>query len=284
MSITRLTQWFGTFGMHAEQPGLELGKLEWAGIPFAGSMCEIPHIKARTIIANDLHPHLINYALVIAHPELGRKLRQTVCRLPLHAKVLEAGQRYCIAKEKSCVQPDLLNPDLEWAINYHVATWMGRASKAGTKGEFKGGLSVRYEAGGGDSAVRWSNAGRGIAVWRRIFIPRVTFSCIDGFKFLAKCKDQEGHGLYLDPTFPDAGDPYKFKLDLKHHEQLASDMAKMKRTRVVMRFYDHPLIRKLYSAHRWNWRFLEGRKQTNETAPEVLLINGESYVDRKAAA
>jgi hypothetical protein len=41
----------------------------------------------------------------------------------------------------------------------------------------------------------------------------------------------------------------------------------------VCRFYDVPLVRELYPADRWEWRHLEGRKQTNEAAPEVLLVN-----------
>jgi hypothetical protein len=44
-------------------------------------------------------------------------------------------------------------------------------------------------------------------------------------------------------------------------------------TRVVCRFYDHPLIRELYGADRWTWLQLDGRTQANYGAPEVLLVS-----------
>lgn len=46
-----------------------------------------------------------------------------------------------------------------------------------------------------------------------------------------------------------------------------------------MRFYDHPLIREIYPEAQWTWRILKGRDQANNgDKPEVLLINGESYI------
>ena len=43
---------------HASNPRL-LDGCEWVGIPFAGGMSEVPHIKAHTVVVNDLHEGII---------------------------------------------------------------------------------------------------------------------------------------------------------------------------------------------------------------------------------
>lgn len=35
---------------------------------------------------------------------------------------------------------------------------------------------------------------------------------------------------------------------------------------------DHPLVRELYPESAWTWNRFDGRKQTNDAAPEVLLV------------
>lgn len=90
---------------------------------------------------------------------------------------------------------------------------------------------------------------------------------------LDRCEDAAGHGLYCDPPFPGPGDRYKHRFTEVQHETLARRLAAFKLTRVVCRFYDHPLIRRLYPEGQWTWRILEGRKQSNEKAPEVLIVN-----------
>ncbi|MES2788154.1 MAG: hypothetical protein V4719_00935 [Planctomycetota bacterium] len=110
---------------------------------------------------------------------------------------------------------------------------------------------------------------------------RCTFETMDALDFLARCEDTEGHGIYGDPPFPGVGLRYKHNPgadEIGWHSRLAAAVSRFTFTRVVMRFYDHSLIRELYPESRWTWRMLKGRDQANNgDKPEVLLINGPSF-------
>lgn len=92
-------------------------------------------------------------------------------------------------------------------------------------------------------------------------------------------EDREGHGLYCDPPFPGVGRRYVYnagQTDIEErawHTRLRDALEAFVNLRVVCRFYDHPMIRDLYADSRWHWHIGSGRKQTNEDAPEVLLVN-----------
>lgn len=58
--------------------------------------------------------------------------------------------------------------------------------------------------------------------------------------------------------------------------KLRDSLEKYARARVVVRYGDHPLIRKLYSGRKWVWREVSGRTQTNADKAEVLILNGPS--------
>lgn len=249
--------------MLAEHVGEALGPCEWVGIPFFGSGPELLHIKARTIVANDLHHHVINLARVIQHPHHRPELVARLQRELFHETSLGTAQAWC--RE----HPVAAGPDVEAAANYFISQWMGRSGKAGTEAEFSGGLPIRWNASGGDSAVRYRSAVRSIMAWGKV-LQRVNFVVSDGIEFLGKCKDDEGHGIYCDPPFPDAGAKYKHQVD--QHE-LAERLTAFTNAKVVCRFYDHPLVRELYPEGRWHWIRLKGRKSSNAEAPEVLICN-----------
>lgn len=280
-------QWFGSNRMLAEAAGEELHGLDWVGVVFAGGMSEVAHIDARTIIVNDLHRHAINCAIVVADPRLRPQLMKHLKRLPFAPQVLEQAQARC-RRRQATLESDgslfsgasdatLFDP-LQWAIDYFVCVWMGRGGKAGTDAEFSGGISFRYDAGGGDSSTRFRSATRSLAAWGRI-IGRdgVNFTSIDCFDFLANCKDAKGHGVYSDAPWPDAGDAYRHKFDDQKQRKLAKDLARFEKARVVVRFGDHSLIRELYPREKWFWRELQGRNQANSESREVLIINQPSY-------
>lgn len=63
--VAAVAQWHGSCRASCERIGTALGDLVWCGVPFAGGMPELPYIRTRTGIANDLHRHLINLARVI---------------------------------------------------------------------------------------------------------------------------------------------------------------------------------------------------------------------------
>lgn len=275
MKVTALANWYGSNRMLAEHVGRLLKGCSWVGVPFAGGCCELARIDARTIVANDLHRHVMNMAAVVADEALNPKLRAMLDDLPFHEEVLRDAQRRCVSREDAPpVGPDPCGwGSLQWAADFFVCSWMARNGQAGTAKEFDAPLSVRWEAGGGDSVVRFRNATGGLAEWGRV-LKRCTFVCMDVFDFLDKVKDREGHGIYADPPFPGPGDRYRHTFGEATHRKLAARMADFKECRIVMRFYDHALVRELYPEGPWAWNRLVGRKQTNDDAPEVLIVRG----------
>lgn len=99
----------------------------------------------------------------------------------------------------------------------------------------------------------------------------------DAFTFLATVKDEEENGTYCDPPFFGPGDEYRHRFTEAQHVQLRDAMLRFSAARVVIRYYDIPLIRALYPKDSWTWRRMTGRKQSNADAPEVLILNGPSY-------
>ncbi len=265
--ITALAPWFGSNRTLAKNVGEQLRGCKWVGVPFAGGMSEMLHIKANTIVVNDLHRHVINLARVIANDSARGTLFRRLQRRAFHPEELEFAQGLA-ADIQPCAR---MNFDTDAAEMYFIACWMGRSAKAGTDAEFSGGLPIRWSATGGDSNTRYRSALYSLVGWHKI-MRRCNFSTLDVFDFLAKVKDEPKHGLYLDPPFPNAGDSYKHKFTEAQHRQLSERLTEFQNIKIVCRFYDHPLIRELYPQDKWQWKFATGRKQSNEDAEEVLLV------------
>lgn len=182
------------------------------------------------------------------------------------------------AMDRKCPETEEFQTDYLDSLNYFITAWMGRSGQALTDAEYKGGLAVRWNASGGDSVVRWRSAIEALRAWRKI-LARATFTVLDCFEFLDKCKDEDGHGLYCDPPWPDDGDKYTHKFTESMQRRLAARLAEFQRMRVVVRYGDHPLIRELYPEPHWTWHWVTGRTQANKEKAEVLLVNkarGES--------
>lgn len=273
-AIGAIAPWFGSARLLGPAVGQLLKDANWVGVPFAGSMAEIPYIRARTILVNDLHKGVITLARVVSDDVLGPKLYRRLRRHALHPDDLTESQGVCRKMEERSDGCDSLDQEtvLRWAEHMFVASWLARSGSAGTKTEFDAKLALRWAAGGGDSAVRFQSAIRSINAWRRS-LRRATFSSMDAFAFLAKCKDLPQHAIYCDQPFPGGpGDKYKFHFTLKQTEQLSRELLRFRRARLVSRFYDHPIVRDLYPESEWTWHHIAGRKQTNDPAPEVLLV------------
>lgn len=279
--ISTLIQWFGSNRMLAANVGKAMGERTWVGVPFAGGMCELPHIKARTIVVNDLHRHAINLASVVGSTA-SDALRYRLDAAVFHPDQLAASQRFCLEIENRLNRPatgffNLPDDDgtpispFDWAFHYFVCAWMTRAGDAGTGKEFTGKLCLRWDAGGGDSAVRMRNAAAGLKEWHET-MQRCTFSTLDVFDFLPKCKDLASHGIYSDAPWPDDGDGYQHAFGESQQRRLASALAAFQTCRVVVRFGDHPLIRELYPESAWKWNRFESRTAVNKAKAEVLLV------------
>ena len=258
--------------MLAKHVGVAMNGCSWVGVPFAGGMSELPHIKARTILVNDLHRHVINLARVVADDELRPQLVRSLSRDIFHPDRLRASQDFC----QTFTSPGgTEKPCLALAAAYFRCCWMGRSSKAGIKDEFNGRPSIRWRSDGGDSMVRYMSALRMVVPFSQT-LRRCTFETIDAFDFLGRCEDRDGHGIYCDPPFPGVGRRYKHNCGKKEaeekawHTRLRDTLERFGKARIVCRFYEHPLINELYQG--WAKRYLAGRTQANKDAGEILFI------------
>jgi len=276
--VSAIAQWHGSCRASSERIGSKLGDIVWCGVPFAGGMPELPYIRTRTGIANDLHRHLINLAKVIrTRPsDLIERLNAMV----FHPDELAAAQAICKTKEHQH-KGDLFGmgeikitpthtPDIDWAVAYFVAAWMTRGGNAGTKKEFASGLSVRFSGGGGGSAVRFRSAIDSILGWSRV-LDRWEFSTLDVFEFLDKVEDSPKVGLYLDPPWPTLGKNYAHGVDDGFHKRLHDRLADFRSVRIVIRYGVHPIIDRLYKNKSWTRDESTTRNSGNNEVAEVIL-------------
>jgi len=281
--VAAVAQWHGSCRASCERIGTALGDLVWCGVPFAGGMPELPYIRTRTGIANDLHRHLINLARVIrSRPaDLVARLDEKV----FHVDELAEAQALCRRRERivgdlfGCAAsmedpPDNLlgvDGDLDWAVAYFVSTWMTRGGNAGTKNEFSSGLSMRFSGGGGGSAVRFRSAIDSILGWSKV-LDRWEFSTLDVFEFLDKVEDVPTSGLYLDPPWPNLGKNYAHRVDDGFHRKLAARLLRFEKAKIVVRYGNHPLIVAAYLPDAWAWEKATTRNSGNNDVDEVLLV------------
>ena len=271
MAVTTLAPWFGSDRLIVDHIGDALKGCEWVGIPFTGGASAVLAIKARTIACNDLHRHIINLCWHVSKDAewIASELRDT----PFHPDSLKYSQEFCQRMEAVEEMPDEQTA-ADWAYHYFICVWMGRSGNAGTPAEFRGRPAIRWNAGGGDSNVRFRAAIEALETFHRAMVDRCTFETLDAFDFLSKCHDKPGHGIYADPPFLDAGLKYTHGPSkgeqAEWHWTLARRLRQFEHARVVVRAYDVPLVRELYDG--WEFRELTGRKQTNDAAPELLIV------------
>jgi DNA adenine methylase len=283
MKITAIAPWFGSNRIAPERVGREIGKVAWCGIAAMGGGPELPHIKTRGGVANDLHRQIINLARVIADPELKAQLHQQLDGLLFHPDELAQSQARLSDHQESCesglfnVTSELIadSPNVDRARDYFVAVWMGRGAEAGKTSELDQPLSVRWTSSGGSSSRRFRSAIESIEAWHKA-LQGWEFTCMDGLAFIDKAKDEEGHALYIDWPWPDAGKDYLHRVPDDFHRRARDRVLRFEKTRVVIRYGDHPLIRELYPESIWQWHTFTGRTQANKDAPELLLINSSS--------
>lgn len=281
--ITAIAPWFGGKRTLASRIVAELGDHRAYWEPFCGSMAVLlakPKCPMETV--NDLHGDLINLARCIQHraagPALYRRLRRTLTVERLHD---EAALRF---RERGH-SPSPLEPDVDRACDYFLSCWFGRNGVAGTQ-SFNQGFARRFTATGGAPAKRFSGAVESIPSWRRR-LREVTVLNDDAFSIVERIEDREGVVLYCDPPYVTKGATYVHDFEASDHQRLANLLRRFKRTRVVVSYYEHELVRQLYRG----WSFVacptakalacqSGRdREVDSVAPELLIINGPSHTD-----
>lgn len=256
--VTALLPYFGSNRMNAKFVAGIFEREKWIGIPFCGGLSEVYHMRnARTIVCNDSNRLLINLCEILQGKD-GVRLRRELGRLPFHPDTISW------AKEKLLFGP---HRGYDAAKAYFIVGWMTRSGACGTNRELKSTQSVRWEAAGGDSVVRFQSAVSALREWHNI-MRRVTFVCMDALEFLSKCHDDESCGIYCDPPFPGVGDNYKHSVN---HEILETTLRGFDHCRILVRYYNDDAIAKIYKA--WNRIDISGRNQTNLEREEWYFCN-----------
>lgn len=289
MKIKAIAPWFGGKRNLASRIAEELGEhcVYWE--PFCGSMAVLMTKKPCVMeTVNDLHRDLINLARVIQHEEEGvrfyRRLRRTLVAEDLFNESAEV--------IRGAEASDALDSDR--AYHYFITSWLGRNGVAGT-GSYNAHFCVRYTANGGHAAKRWASAIRSIPSWRRR-LANATILRRDAFELLPKIQDKAGTSIYVDPPYIVKGSTYLYDFGMTSkrgqdrdvatadHRRLAEQLQRFQEARVVVSYYDHPLLGELYPS--WTKRVIEvskalahqGRRgKSHAKAREALLINGPSY-------
>lgn len=297
MKIKALAPWFGSKRTLAPRIIAEIGPHRVWWEVFGGSLAVTmskPPCVMETV--NDLHGDLINLARVVQREALAVALFERMARTLMHEDIHEeAAARF---RERGN-GPATDTPCVDRAYDYLLTCWLGRNGVAGTQ-SYNQGFCVRYTANGGHAAKRFQSAIESIpAWWQRL--QNVTILNRNARELLAKIDDTKGTAIYLDPPYVEKGATYVHDFDgfmgtaelfggndtPLTHQELSKLASRFKHARVVVSYYDHPLVRRLYDG----WTFVpcpvtkslvnQGmRMRTTEQpieAPEVLIVNGPSF-------
>lgn len=275
MKVKSLAPWFGSKRTMAPAIVELIGPHTGYWEPFCGSMAVLlckPRSRAETV--NDLHGDLINLAKVIQHDKLGPEFYRTARRVLFHEDL------FCESRQTIVGAPDWDGElSLDRALAYLIFSWFGRNGSAGLPAtERSGNICVRWVNSGGEPGKRWQSVVESIPSWRRR-LRGVTVLRRDGFDILDKIKDAAGVAVYVDPPYLVKGSKYLHDFTLADHGRLSRAVARFKKARVVVSYYDHPQLVKLYPSSKWTKHDMSRNKNLSNaagargTAPEVLLIN-----------
>jgi site-specific DNA-adenine methylase len=261
------------FGSDSEVAGRLAGMLDHCKhvtIPFCGGLSILPHLRARSIVANDLNNYAIHFYRVLGgcFGDIARANLIDRCLMTLsHPSEMESAEYFLDNPDHSIV-------DSAWA--YWAMCWIGRKGKGGTK--HLGGLpSVRRTAEGGSNASRIVAAASDLRAWANQF-QRCEFEAVCFRELIPKVADRPDCGVYVDAPWVKAGRNYLHSFSEDDHRDLAALLSRFENAAVVVRYDDTELIRELYRDG-WNFTELSSRNQSNGQTSEVWItrnIRGDS--------
>lgn len=293
MLMSSIAPWFGSKRGMAPLIAEELGKHKSYWELCCGSMAVLlskPRSSHEHVV--DMHGDLLNLARVIQDPKLGPALYRRLRRVLSHEGIYDDAKGAVaeqLAGDSLFGEPREL-PPLERAYWYFILSWMGRNGVAGTQ-RINYQPAARWTHGGGHSGLRFANAVKSIPAWRRR-LRSVSILQKNIFDVISKIEDQSGTVIYIDPPYVrdddtrSGGSKYEHEFNLSDHRLLAAKAQRFKKVRIVVSYYDTPLVRDLYPG----WTFLDCTTSKNlhvqnrrgigkVEAPEVLIINGKSYTE-----
>lgn len=277
--VTAFLPWFGAKRMQAQSIVPHLGEHQSYWDIFCGSLALLwAKPQSRSEVVNDLHGGLINLLRLVQDEgtaiRLYARLERTLFCKPIYLESTQWLATYAVEREE-LVRAGA-SPCPEWAYHYFVASWMGRNGLSGTEAEYRSGFAIRYTTPGGDPAVRFRAAVSNIPRWYER-LKRTTVLQEDGIALAEKIGDQSGTSVYVDPPYLKEGWQYRHGFSAKQHEHLATVLRRFRSARVVVSYYEDPLLEHLYLRHGWRLvRQKVDRKMgggDRGKAPEVLLLN-----------
>lgn len=289
MKLTALLPWFGGKRTLASEIVRQLGPHKYYLETCAGSMAVLfaKEPSSHETVC-DLHGGMTNLSWVIQKEDLAIDLFGRLQRA-LYSEELYAASKAWLDQWINDLLPHPL-PSIDWAYHYFLASWMGRNGVSGTE-RVNYQLATRWTSGGGSGPLRWKNAVDSIPAWcerlRNVLILRRSL-----FDVLPRMEDEEGLAIYADPPYlPDTMGKSRYLHDFtpEHHKQLAKELGRFKKARVVVSYYAHPSLELLYPG----WTFHDCSRQKNlhvqnrrggdgaKTAPEVLILNGPVFTSEK---
>ena len=273
VKITALAPWFGSKRTLAPRIVEALGEHRCYWEPFCGSMAVLlskPVAQMETV--NDLHGDLVNLAKNLKHEEHSQKLywrlRRTLASEQQHRESVDYLRRTDTPKQM----------DFERAYHYFVASWLSMNGMAGVATTSAHNFARRYTSNGGSPGTRFVGAVESLPDWHeRLRAVIVLNGC--GIELCERIEDKAGTAIYVDPPYFTKGAKYVHDFAGEHHERLAAALNRFKLTRVVVSYYEHPELDRLYPG----WKRLRvtmtkgianaGKREVGrEDAPEVLLV------------
>lgn len=303
--IGALAPWFCASRTLAPIIAQEIGRPRLFWNEFCGSLAvTLAVAPCVNETVNDLHGDIINLARVVQREGSAVRLFDRVQRTMMHESVFdEAAARF---RGRGHV-PATDEPDEDRAYDYLVSSWLGRNGVAGTS-SYNQGFCVRYTANGGHAAKRFRSVAESIPAWYDR-LRNVTVLNRNARDTIPRIDDREDTVVYLDPPYVEKGAGYvhdfapasptaKGKrvdaggVPLMTHGELRDLLARFRRARIIVSYYDHPLVRELYRG--WTLVRLKVTKSLvnqgmrdadgpKPDAPEILLINGPSVTAGFAA-
>lgn len=259
--------YFGSDAAVAKRLATEFQTCKHVTIPFCGGMSILPHLRARTVVANDANHLAIHFYKVVSgcygydeQQSLVERCMQTLSHpgeLQLARQVLDDWNSHMKHL------PALL------AWSYWVLCWVGRKGAGGTSKLRQTQISVRWEGSGGNNASRLASVAGDLLEWAEHF-RRCEWTCLDFREVLRKAQDKPGNGIYCDPPWVGAGKLYEHSFRKQDHLDLHELLSRFRHATVIVRYGDHPRIRELY-ADDYIVASTAARDQRNQLKGEIWM-------------